>query len=145
MLGRFVEAEARQEARRAGGGGVGIDIGEPHVDLGDAVGVGGGFGFGQQAAALGVGGQHDVDQAFRATGRFLRDPADAGALGQADVAIVGRELAGDQAQQGGLAGAIAADEADLVASGNGGGRLVEQGAAFHPEGEIVDVQHGAGR
>ena len=41
-------------------------------------GVGRGLGFGEQARAFGVGGQHPVDQAVVAARRFLRDVADAG-------------------------------------------------------------------
>ena len=72
------------------------------------------LGLGQQARALLVGGEHELDQALRPARRLLRHPADAGRARHVDAAVVGLQLAGDQAQQRGLAGAVAADEADLV-------------------------------
>ena len=102
-----------------------------------------GLRLGQQPRALRVGGQHELDQALGSAGGLLRHRADAGRARDVDGAVVGRKLAGDQAQQRGLARAVAADEADLVARGNAHGRLVEENAAFDAEGEVVDVQHGA--
>jgi hypothetical protein len=118
---------------------MGIDVGQADVDLGNAVGIFRGFGLFQQRRALGVGGQHDLDQGFGSARRFLRHPADTGVAGIADIAIVGAELAGNETQQCGLAGAVAADEANFVASGNGSRRLFEQGTAFHAEREFVDM------
>ena len=45
-----------------------------------------------------------------------------------DAAVVGLQLARDQAQQRGLARAVAADEADLVPRRNAGRGLVEDDA-----------------
>ena len=45
-----------------------------------------GFGFVEQRVALEIGLQHDVDQAFRAVRRFLRQAADAPARRQGDAA-----------------------------------------------------------
>ena len=53
---------------------MGADIGEPRLDLGDAMRVVRGLGFGQQLRALGVRLEHDFDQVFRAVRRFLRQP-----------------------------------------------------------------------
>ena len=50
-----------------------------------------GLGFVQQRVALEIGLQHDVDQAFRPVGRFLREAADAPARRNRDLpASVGR-------------------------------------------------------
>ena len=68
------------------------------MDIGDALGVCRGLGFVQEGCPLRVGGKHDIDQAVGSAGRFLRHPADAGALRQPDVAVVGRQFARDQAQ-----------------------------------------------
>ena len=59
-----------------------FDVDEPRVDLGDALRVARGLRFGHQRLALDVGGEHEVDQAFRAGRRFLLDAADARALGR---------------------------------------------------------------
>ena len=73
-----------------------------------------GLGLGQQREALGVALQHGVQQAGAARGRLLRNSGDAGAGGEPDVSAVQRHLARDRAQQRGLAGAVAADQADAA-------------------------------
>ena len=95
----------------------------------------------QEPVALLVGSQHEFDQAVRAARRLLRDPADARCAGQADAAVVRVQLAGDQAQQRGLARTVAADEADLVPGRNTDRGLVENRAPLDAVGEFVDVQH----
>ena len=98
------------------------------MDVGDAAGIVRRLRLGEQARALLVGGEHEVDQALRPARRFLRHPADAGGARHVDAAVIGRQLAGDQAQQRGLARAVAPDEADLVARRNAGRGLVEENA-----------------
>ena len=124
------------------GRGMGADVGEALVDVGDAAGIVRRFGLGEQARALLVGGEHELDQAVGSARRFLRHPADAGGAGHVDAAVVGLQLAGDQAQQRGLARAVAADEADLVPRRNARRGLVEDDAPLDAVGEVVDVQHG---
>ena len=143
LLRRLVEAEAGEDARGPGRGRMRADVGEPLVDVGDAAGIVRRLRLRQQPRALLVGGEHELDQAVGPAGGLLRHLADAGRAGNVDGAVVGRQLAGDQAQQRGLARAVAADEADLVAGGNAHRRLVEEDAAFDAEGEVVDMQHGA--
>ncbi len=118
------------------------DVGEPLVDVGDAAGIVRGLGLRQQPRALRVGGEHDLEQALGPARRLLRHPADAGRARQVDAAVVGLQLARDQAQQRGLAGAVAADESDLVPGGDAGRGLVEEDTPLDAVGEIVDVQHG---
>ncbi len=52
-------------AGRARFGGMGVDVGEARLDLGDAVRIGGGFRLREQGRALVVGGEHDLDQRDR--------------------------------------------------------------------------------
>jgi hypothetical protein len=68
---------------------VGIDVGEALVDFGDARRVRGSLGFVEQAGALAIGGEDGVEQARRATRRFLRDAAETCPLAQVDLAAVG--------------------------------------------------------
>jgi hypothetical protein len=56
--------------------------------------------------------------------------------------VSGCQLAQDQLEQGGLAGAIAAHEADLVPFRQRNGRVVDQQAPFDAVCQVVDVQHG---
>ena len=68
--------------------------------------------------------------------------ADAGDLRQDDVAGAGAELALDQAEEGGLAGAVAADEPDLGADRQRGGGRIEEAAPVGVENEVLDAEHG---
>ena len=117
------------------------DVGEPGLDLGDAVRVVRGLGFREQRVALAIGPEHDLEQAFRPVRRFLRQPADAPARRHFDVAVLGRDVAGDDVEQRRLAGAVAADQADAGAGRNAGGGVFEQRAAGDADGEIVDDEH----
>ena len=103
--------------------------------------IGRGFGLGEQRLALLVGGQHRIDEALRAVGRFLRDAAHFRRFRPGQAAVIGRDLARQHPQQRGLAGAVAADDAHLMAIRDGGRGLVEKQAAFDAIGEVVNVQH----
>src|SRR5260370_181871 len=59
------ESEAGQDSRRARWSRMRADVGEPRLDVGDAVRIVRGFGFGKEAGALDVGLEHDLEQAFR--------------------------------------------------------------------------------
>ena len=52
------------------------------------------------AAALAVGGEHDLDQAFRPVGRLLGSRPMVARAGQRDAALLEREIADDGAKQG---------------------------------------------
>ena len=120
------KSEAREDRGGAGRGRVRAHVGEPGLDLGDAVGIVRGLRFGQQRAALAIGLEHDLEQAFRAVRRFLRQPPDAPARRQLDGAVLGRHVAGDHVEQRGLAGAVAADQADAGAGDDAGGGAFQQ-------------------
>ena len=68
-----------------------------------------------RSCALDVGLQHGVQHADGRGRVFLVDRADARGLGQADLVAAGGQLAQDQLEQGRLADAVAADQADLGA------------------------------
>ena len=142
LLRLVVEAEAGKDGRRARLGRMRVDVGEPHVDLGDAVRVGGGLFLGQQRRALDVGLEHDLDQRLLGARRFLRHLADARVLRQADRAGLGLKVAGDGAEQRRLAGAVAADEPGLRARRQGQRGMVEEQASGDAERKVVDDQHG---
>ncbi len=57
----------------------------------------------------------------------------------------GEIFALQQTQQRRLAGAVASDEADLVAGRDRGRCPFEDRSALDPVGEIIDMQHGARR
>ena len=67
----------------------------------------------QQGVAFDVGLKNGVDDADGGRRMLLIDRADTGGLGQADLVAGGVKLAQDQLEQGRLADAVAADQADL--------------------------------
>ena len=109
------KAEAGEDRGRAGGRRMRVDVDEPGLDFGDPVRIVGGLGFAQQRVALEIGLEHDLDQAFRAVGRFLREAADAPARRDRDAAGFRRQIAADGVEQRGFADAVAPDEADARA------------------------------
>ena len=136
------ESEAGQDAGGARRRRMGADVGEPRLDLRDAMVIALGLRLPEQPRALGIGGEHDLDQALRSARRFLRKPAEAGARPQRHGAAFGRHLAGDQAEQRRFAGAVASHQADPRVGRNAHGRAIDQEAPGDAHGEIVDRQHG---
>ena len=74
-------------------------------------------------------------QGLGAGGGGLLDLGHAGGAGEADIAAVHLEVAGDGFEEGGFAGAVAADEADSAALVHGEVRAFEEGAAAHAQGD----------
>ena len=140
-----VEAQAGQDLRGARRRRMCLDVGQPGMNLADAHGVGGRLGLGQQGGALRVGGQDGVDQGGGAARGLLSHHADLGAGGHADGSGVRLELAGDELEEGGFPGAVAADQRHAVALRHDRGGAVEQHPSAIAERQVVDVKHiGAG-
>ena len=111
LLCLLVEAEAGQDRARPRRRGMGADVGQPGLDLGDGMRLDRGLGGAQQPRALLIGLEHRLARRALAARRLLRDPADPGAAAQPNFAGIRRQLAQDQAQQRGLAAAVGADQA----------------------------------
>src|SRR6185437_2881083 len=94
-----------------------------------------------ELAALGMRLEHDLEQAFWAVRRFLRQPPETPARRQFDAAVFGRYVARDHVEQRSLAGTVAADEADPGPGRDTGGRVFEQRAAGNAYGQVVDDKH----
>ena len=141
-LSRLVEAEAGQDGARPRRGGVGADIGEPGLDRGDLGRIVDALGRLQQARPLEIGVEHGLAGRPLAPGRLLRDRSDGRPTPKAHLACVRADLAPDQAEQRGLAAAVAADQADPVPGRQPDARMLEQQAAADPEGHVVQMQHG---
>ena len=62
--------------------------------------------------------------------------------GQAEAAVVDGQLAPHQRKEGGLATAVLAHQAHLVAGVNGGGRVVQQRAAAADQFDLTGNYHG---
>ena len=142
LLRGLREAKAGQDRGRARGRRIGVDIHEPRLDLGDAMRIVLGFRLRQKMRALGIGLEHDFDQRL-GTGRcFLRQAPEGVARGPRDLAGLGVEVAGDDVEQGGLAGAVAADQADARAVRDLHGGMIDQESARDADGKVFDAQHG---
>ena len=77
---------------------------------------------------------------LRARPRVLRDVAERpAAQHQAGGRVV---LAGEHLEQAGLAGAVPADEADLVPRGDGEARVRQHPLRHDVDGEVSDLEHG---
>ena len=138
-----VEAEAGEDRGGPRDGRIGIDLGKPHVYVGDPRAVGRRFLLGEQGGTLLVGGEHGFERGRRPAGCFLRHESDARAPGHGNAALVGVEPAEDGVQQRGFSGAVPADKADAAAFRNEGGGVLDQGQAADPQGQIVYSDHGA--
>ncbi len=144
------EAEAGQDSGGTGRSRVRVDGEQALVDLGDSDAVGGCLGrfadfqFVQQRLALDVGVQHPVDQAGVAVGDILRHPAHANPRPERDAAARRLRFAPDQAEQRGLAGAVAPNQTNALAGGDMHRRALDEDARADTITEIIDVQHGGG-
>ena len=119
------------------------DIGEPGLDFRNAMRVMRGFGFDQQRGALAMRLQHDLEQAVWPVRGFLRQAPDAPARRNVDVTLLGRDVAGDDAEQSGLAGAVAADQADPRTGRDARRGTFQQLASGNADREIVNDEHAA--
>lgn len=95
----------------------------------------------QQLAELPQALGHDVEHAAAGVGRHLLRHArhDHPRL-QADLAVVGLQLAGDQAHEGGFAGAVAADDADAFAGFDAQIDMFEQERTADTEVDALELE-----
>ena len=84
----------------------------------------------------GVAFEHELGRALVGLGHVLGDFADAPARRHADVAGVGLQAVGQQREKRRLAGAVAADQADLLAGLQHDAGLVEDQLDAAAEGNI---------
>ena len=134
MLRLLGKTETGENARRARRRAMRVDGVEPLVDLADAVRIVRVLGLRQQFRPLLRRGEHGLVRGRFAARRFLRDIADARARRRLDASLVGLIDPGDQFEQRRLAGAVAADQADMRLRRQRRGGVVEnkmaaQGAA----------------
>src|SRR5512139_1948568 len=118
------------------------DVNEAALDFGDARRLALGLRFGQELRAFGIRLEDDIEQALAAVGRFLGEPADAIAGRDLYLPLLRRDLAGDDAKERRLAGAVAADKPDMGAGRQRDRGMVEQGAAGDAIGEVGEGKHG---
>ena len=152
------EAQAREDLLGPVAAIARLEVGQQEVQVREPLrqlelGLGGGGGelgldglqVGEEPVAVPDEGLHRLDQrAGRQLQDVLRQVADARAAGAGQLALVGLALAGEDAQERRLAGAVGADEPDALARLDGEADLVEDELAAEGEGELVrgDERHG---
>ena len=99
-----------------------------------------GLGLGQRQVAV----EHIVGGRLVGLGHFLRDLADAPFAGHVEVAGVSLQPAGDQREQRGLAGAIAADQSDFLAGVQRHAGVFEDDLDASAQGQVLYLDHGVG-
>jgi hypothetical protein len=96
---------------------------------------------GQHLAERAQAGRHHLEDAAGGVLRhFLGHARHHRARAQADLAVVGVDVAGDQLHQGGLAGAVAADDAHPLAGVDGQLDLLEQQRAADAVVDALELQ-----
>jgi hypothetical protein len=152
-LVQLVDLEAQPEDERlrarhgvvlAGVGQVGVGVGQGHAGV---VGIGGvrGFGEGQLLAQFhqaGVARHHEVGGRLAGFGHVLRHLRQPPLLRDGEIAAVFVQRAVEQREQGGLAGAVAAHQADLLAGVEGDGCAVEQHFGAAAQDDVLESDHG---
>ena len=115
------------------GQGVGIDV----LGVDQVVVVG------QQGAELAQpAGDHVEHAAARVLRYFLLQPRDPAAAFDPHLAVIGPEVAGQQFQQGRLAGAVAADQGDALAGIDGKVDVFQQQRAADAEVDALQGDQG---
>ena len=137
------EAEAGENGGRARRRRMGANVREPRLNLGNSMGVALGRCRKDEARALGVGREHDIQKAFVAIRSLLRQPADPAAHRQLHIASFRRDLSGDDPQQRGFSCAVAADKADPGTSRQSGSCMIQQRASADLAGDVVEAEHAA--
>ena len=74
------------------------DVGEPRLDLGNPVRIGGSLRFVQEPHTLGVAVEDDFNQGFGTIRRLLQEATNTGAARQRHLPALGCNLAGDDAE-----------------------------------------------
>ena len=112
--------------------------------VGDRVAVAADLGAGEKGVRLGEHGvalEHEVGRTLARLGHLLRDLGDAPARRQGQIAGVGREATGKQGEQRGLAGAVAADQADLFARVDSDAGAIEDELDAAAKRQLTENEH----
>jgi len=142
------EAQAEQQLFAARVDGIGVGVGQRAVQVADrnAVFGGGGLRFQRcQVCFQAAQGDVAVDRVIQCCAvqrrRFLCDIGDAPFGRVIDFALVGVQFAAQQAEQTGFAGAIGADQADLVAGIEGNVDIFEEGLDAAHQADLLEPNH----
>jgi hypothetical protein len=146
MSARASCTEAKAQDQRLGtcGGIVRTGVVQVHVGVRHAhtivTGLSGGY-FGLRGQQHGVTLHYEVGRALLGLRHLLRDLAHLPRSGNRELAAIFVQRAVEKAEEGRLAGAIAADKTNLFAGGEGDGRAVEYDINAATQREITDGNH----
>ena len=101
------------------------------------------LGFGQQGRALVAAASTVVERRRLTAGRFLRDIADAHTRRRLDPSLIGLVDPGNELEQRGFAGAVAADQTDASLRRQRGRRAIEDEMAAEAQRDAVKREHDA--
>ena len=118
---------------------MGADFGKPIVDFTDAGGIMRGVRFLEQRGALQISGQHRIDQALMSARRLLGERPDARPAIEQYRSAVRLQFARNQAQQGGLARAVAAHQRRAASGRDRNRGVFKDCAPGDPVGEVIDL------
>ena len=121
---------------------MGINGVKPLMDIGDAMGVGGVFGFLQKLGPLRGRGQYGFEWRGRTARRLLGDIADREIRRPFDLAIVGFIDPGNELQERGLSRAVAADQPHARLWRQRRGSMVEDEMAAKAQRNGIECEHG---
>ena len=139
-----VEAEAGEDRGGARGRRMRADVGEPRLDLGDAMRIGARSRPRRAARCARVSAASTTS--IRLSGPPGASCASRPMRARAGMSIApcsSAELAGDGAEQRGLADAVAADQPDARAVRNARRGAIEQQAAGDADRDVVEHEHAA--
>ena len=128
------KAQARKDFGGARRRRMGADVGEPGLDFRDPVRIVRGLALRQEAASRSSSALSTISSRLSGpSGASCASRADARSRRTHDIAVLGRDLTHDGAEQRGLAGAVAADEPDARAVRNARGGVFQQKLAGHAQ------------
>ncbi len=141
---RSTEAKAQDQRLGTCGGIMCTGVVQGHVGVRHAhaivAGLSGGY-FGLRGQQYGVTLDYEVGRTLLGLRHLLRDLAHLPCSGNRELAAVFVQRAVEKAEEGRLAGAIAADKANLFAGGEGDGRAVEYDIDAAAQRDITDGNH----
>ena len=140
---RLVEAEAKENARRPCRSSVGIYREQPIMYIAKPVRIAAVLGLVHQPCALDICRKHRFERSCSPGGRLLRNIAQPRAPRHVDGSLVRIDQADDCLHQGGLAGAVPPDQANVRPRRNRRRCAVKDRAPAEANRKATDCQHGA--
>ncbi len=145
VLHVLVKAQTCQNAGRAGFCTVAIQVNQARMDFANIRVVRFIFRRMHQFRQFDMGRDDGLQRGLAAVRLFLGNGADTVPVAGFDGPAINWNIAGDQAQQGRLAGPVGANNTNTVSIGHRGRGPVQQGSTANAVGKVFDLQHSDSR